>query len=217
MIGDGRLPSAPIVKDVRSIAGIVKALDGCAVDIVLAGFPCVGFSKSGCAGLRIHNRRFPSSHGCHSSGIPNMVMFENSRNTVSQWQDMRLMTRLLDVIGFDMMWTMCSAASGGRHIYDVVGSDLQYVEDTSTIFSIRIVRIRHVPNMAFAARAIDNAQKQVCFDKDEAPWQCYFHGGSPNVSQDARLASGVSDLSLQQSVCVGPLSETWVVQAWNSL
>jgi hypothetical protein len=30
---------------------------------------------------------------------------------------------------------------------------LQYVEDTSTIFSIRIVRIRHVPNMAFAARA----------------------------------------------------------------
>jgi hypothetical protein len=40
----------------------------------------------------------------------------------------------------------------GRHIYDVVGLDLQYVEDTSTIFSIRIVRIRHVPNMAFAAR-----------------------------------------------------------------
>jgi hypothetical protein len=48
----GRLPKAPIVEDVRDIAGIQKVVGGRRIDVLTAGFPCVGFSKRGYREIR---------------------------------------------------------------------------------------------------------------------------------------------------------------------
>lgn len=43
----GRVPDAPVVKDVRDTDGIKRAVSGRRVDIVTAGSPCTGFSRAG--------------------------------------------------------------------------------------------------------------------------------------------------------------------------
>jgi site-specific DNA-cytosine methylase len=45
-----RLPTAPVLRDVRDVEGIASAVaksDAGRVDVVTAGFPCVGFSTAG--------------------------------------------------------------------------------------------------------------------------------------------------------------------------
>jgi hypothetical protein len=142
---------------------------------------------------------------------PNMVMFENVAEILSanNGQDMRLMTRLLDVIGFDMMWTMCSAASvGAPHL-------------RRRWFGLAIRR-GYFPPSSLSGLS-ESGMCPIWHSQHGLPLTMPRNKyastrmrllGNAIVPLAARQAFrkmlawhlGVSDLSLQQSVCVGPLS-----------
>lgn len=110
---DGRLPSAPVVDDVRNLAKISQVAKG--VDIVTAGFPCVGFSLIGAReGLKnAQSGLFGATMKVVQAVKPGMVFLENVPGILSanDGKDFEHVLHSLKAIGYrDVRWTTVSAA-----------------------------------------------------------------------------------------------------------
>lgn len=108
----GRLPEAPIVPDVRDVAAL-RAL--APVDLVTAGFPCVGFSSAGLqkglsdGGSCLFHDAVRAAQALEAKAIA----FENVAD-VLRFPDFRVMLSTLVAAGFaDVRWTVVSASDVG--------------------------------------------------------------------------------------------------------
>jgi DNA-cytosine methyltransferase len=120
LMKDGRLPSAPVVDDVRNLAQITKVAKR--VDIVTAGFPCVGFSMIGAReGLQnAQSGLFGATMKVVQAVKPGMVFLENVPGilTANDGKDFKHVLVSLKAHGYDdVRWTTVSAADlGGPQI-----------------------------------------------------------------------------------------------------
>jgi DNA-cytosine methyltransferase len=113
---DGRLPSAPVVDDVRNLVKISQVAKN--VDIVTAGFPCVGFSLIGAReGLKnAQSGLFGATMEVVRVVKPGMVFLENVPGILSanDGKDFAHVLRSLKSHGYhDVRWTTVSAADVG--------------------------------------------------------------------------------------------------------
>jgi hypothetical protein len=117
LMASGRLPSAPIVDDVRDLDAIKNVVGSKKVDIITAGFPCVGFSSVGAReGLQNEQSNlFHAATDVVQALKPRMVLFENVIGilTDAHSRDMRTMAKRMNELGYSMRWTVCSAADVG--------------------------------------------------------------------------------------------------------
>lgn len=117
LMASGRLPAAPIVDDVRDLAAIKGIVGSRKVDIITAGFPCVGFSSVGAReGLKNEQSHlFHAATDVIQALKPRMVLFENVIGILadSHSRDMRTMAKRMHELGYSMRWTVCSAADVG--------------------------------------------------------------------------------------------------------
>jgi hypothetical protein len=117
MMSRNMLPKAPVVTDVRDLEAIKAAVRGRAVHVLTAGFPCVGFSKSGTrAGLG--NEQSALFHDTVKVMValkPGMALFENVGEIINanDGKDIKLMLGVLVKQGYVVRWTMCAAADVG--------------------------------------------------------------------------------------------------------
>lgn len=117
MMADGRLPKAEVVDDVRSIDHIVKAVNGRTVDVLTAGFPCVGFSSVGLReGLdNEHSGLYRDTVKVIKALKPRMVLYENVAPvlTGNNHKDIKYIVRTMNAAGYDVRWTMCTGDEAG--------------------------------------------------------------------------------------------------------
>jgi site-specific DNA-cytosine methylase len=115
LIERGMIPRAPVVKDVRDTSDLIAAVGSREVDIVTAGFPCVGFSVVG-AKRGLDDERSGLFHAAAeviAALRPKMAMFENVASILSHIDDMASISRTMAALGYDLRWTLCSAADVG--------------------------------------------------------------------------------------------------------
>lgn len=110
----GSLPRAELVTDVKNTAAIVKAVANSKVDLLTAGFPCTGFSKSG-AMKGLGNEG--SSLFFHAMKAvrklrPNIVCLENVAEIIKS-DDMDVIMSTLRGMGYSCRWTICSGTDVG--------------------------------------------------------------------------------------------------------
>ena len=110
----GALPRADLVTDVKDTAAIVKAVANRKVDLLTAGFPCTGFSKSG-AMQGLGNEG--SSLFFHAMKAvrklrPSIVCLENVAEIVKS-DDMDVIMSTLRGMGYSCRWTICSGTDVG--------------------------------------------------------------------------------------------------------
>lgn len=108
----GRLPEAPIVADVRDVAALRAFAP---VDLVTAGFPCVGFSSAGLQkGLSdCGSCLFYDAVRAAQALEAKAIAFENVAD-VLRFPDFRVMLSTLVEAGFaDVRWTVVSASDVG--------------------------------------------------------------------------------------------------------
>ena len=111
------VPRAPIVKDVDDLDGVRQIVGRRRVDLVTAGFPCIGFSKRG----KRHGLENSESALFHSACKiiadlkPCMVFFENVAEILSanDGGDMRDIWKVMSGLGYSMRWTVRSASDVG--------------------------------------------------------------------------------------------------------
>jgi DNA-cytosine methyltransferase len=113
----GILPEAPVVEDVRDIEHICSIVGKKQIDIITAGFPCIGFSSAGKQqGLQnVQSRLFYDTMLVIERLMPSMVLFENVANIVASThaKDFAIISKHLGRLGFTMTWTICTAAEVG--------------------------------------------------------------------------------------------------------
>ena len=117
LMARGELPRAPIVRDVRDLTAIKAAVRGRKVDLVTAGFPCVGFSVSGAhEGLRNEQSGlFHAASDVVAALRPRLVFFENvvGIRSPSHAGDLALVASRMRELGYTLRWTVVSAADVG--------------------------------------------------------------------------------------------------------
>jgi DNA-cytosine methyltransferase len=113
----GIIPVAPVVQDVRNIEQICSIVGKKRVDIMTAGFPCVGFSLAGKQrGLQnAQSNLFHDTMLVIGRIMPSLVLFENVAAIVSSKHvdDFTVMSSHLSRLGYTMTWTICSASEVG--------------------------------------------------------------------------------------------------------
>lgn len=115
----GILPTAPIADDVRDVDSIKSLLNGARVDLITAGFPCVGFSTAGKReGLNnSESSLFKDALILIGSLSPRAVLFENVKTILSHQSDMNYICRSMSDLGYEVSWTVISAKEvGAPHI-----------------------------------------------------------------------------------------------------
>jgi site-specific DNA-cytosine methylase len=110
----GDLPRADLITDVKDTSAIVKAVANRKVDLLTAGFPCTGFSKSG-AMKGLDNEG--SSLFFHAMKAvrklrPSVVFLENVAEIVKS-ADMDVIATSLRGMGYECRWTICSGSDVG--------------------------------------------------------------------------------------------------------
>lgn len=117
LVAAGRLPKAAVVDDVSKLSDIKKAVVGKTVDIVTAGFPCVGFSSVGRReGLKDERSGlFHAAMKVVRALKPRIVMLENVQRVLTSngGNDFRTIIDSLDKAGYDCRWSVCSANEVG--------------------------------------------------------------------------------------------------------
>lgn len=117
LMNSGHLPRANIVPDVRNTDEIVNAVNGRHVDLLTAGFPCVGFSMSGRrAGLMDKRSALVASVLDVVKRLrPSAVMLENVPGILNsnERNDIRKVVDDFLLAGYECRWTTCSASDVG--------------------------------------------------------------------------------------------------------
>lgn len=112
-----KIPRADIIDDVRRSDAIVEAVAGRPVDLIVASSPCIGFSTAG-SRRGLENKQ----SGLVMEAIslverlkPRLVFFENVSAILSSDSggDLRHILDALTALGYDMRWTVVSAADAG--------------------------------------------------------------------------------------------------------
>ena len=111
------IPRAPIVTDVNDIDAVKACVGHQKVDIITAGFPCIGFSKRGKRG-GFHNSAsslFRPASVIIEHFKPGIVFFENVAEILSanQGDDIREIWSVMSRLGYSMRWTVRSASDVG--------------------------------------------------------------------------------------------------------
>jgi DNA (cytosine-5)-methyltransferase 1 len=117
----GDLAEAPIVDDVKDLTRILQVVGGASVDILCAGFPCIGFSGFG------HRRGLQNEASALlfdtltaiDATRPRMVFLENVPNIMhaSHRADFLLLANEFSIRGYELRWTVVSATLlGAPHI-----------------------------------------------------------------------------------------------------
>jgi DNA-cytosine methyltransferase len=113
----GWLPSATIVRDVCNLDLILNLVGNRQVDVVTAGFPCVGFSCTGAkAGLNnVHSALFFAMMHVIKALRPTLVILENVIQvlTSNEGNDFKTIVHHMHESGYDMRWTLTSAREVG--------------------------------------------------------------------------------------------------------
>lgn len=117
LVAAGRLPRAAVVDDVSKLPDIRKAVAGKTVDIVTAGFPCVGFSSVG-RREGLNDERSGLFHAAMkvvTALKPRIVLLENVQRvlTSNDGNDFKTIIDSLDKAGYDCRWSVCSANEVG--------------------------------------------------------------------------------------------------------
>lgn len=117
LIASKQIPAAPIVDDVCDTAAIVSAAQGRRVDLLTAGFPCIGFSIAGKQeGLHnVESNLVRSVFDAVDKLHPSVVMLENSTGvlTTDGGANLRFIARNFERRGYDCQWTTCKASDVG--------------------------------------------------------------------------------------------------------
>ena len=110
-----RLPKAPVLSDVRDIDEIKRVVGSQKLDVITAGFPCVGFSTAGSkAGLdNDHSALFYDAAKVVAAFRPGMVFFENVKAVLYHPDDLKAICKTMRALGYDLKWTIVSAADVG--------------------------------------------------------------------------------------------------------
>ena len=111
---EGELPRAPIVTDVRDVRAICS-LSG-PVDIVTAGFPCLGFSVAGLRrGLKDERSGLVRAAVAAADALrADHLFLENSPEVATRLDDLREICEMIASAGFsNVRWTIVSAADVG--------------------------------------------------------------------------------------------------------
>ena len=113
----GKLPKAPIIGNIKNFDEIVSVVRDRQVDIITAGFPCLGFSKVGnMEGFNnSQSALFWDTMKIVKILRPHMVLLENVAEIVNanDGNDMAAMIAEFTKLGFGCKWTIQSAQSVG--------------------------------------------------------------------------------------------------------
>lgn len=116
---EGSIPKATVVDDVTKLPEILKAVGGRDVDVVTAGFPCVGFSDFGHRqGLKDERSGlFHAAMNVVKALRPKMVFLENVHKVVNSngGRDFKVILTALHKAGYDCRWSTCKASDVGMH------------------------------------------------------------------------------------------------------
>ena len=112
LMQQGRLPKAPVHGDVETL--MPRHIPGGRVDIILAGFPCPGFSSSG---LRQGLEHPGSSLFRHVKRLaktirPPLMFLENVEGILGN-DDIHAIVASFDELGYDMWWVVMPAYTVG--------------------------------------------------------------------------------------------------------
>jgi hypothetical protein len=114
---EGAVPKATVVNDVTNLKDILRAVGSRKVDVVTAGFPCVGFSdfgrKEGLGDAR--SGLFRDAMKVVTALRPKLVFFENVHRIVNsnRGRDFKVIIDTLHEAGYDCRWTTCKASDVG--------------------------------------------------------------------------------------------------------
>jgi hypothetical protein len=114
---EGAVPKATVVNDVTKLQDILRAVGSRKVDVVTAGFPCVGFSdfgrKEGLGDAR--SGLFRDAMKVVTALRPKLVFFENVHRIVNsnRGRDFKVIMDALHEAGYDCRWTTCKASDVG--------------------------------------------------------------------------------------------------------
>lgn len=114
---EGLVPKAKVVDDVTKLPEILRAVNSRKVDMITAGFPCVGFSdfgrKEGLSDER--SGLFHAAMKVVSALRPTLVFFENVHKVINSngGRDFKVIMASLNKHGYDCRWTTCKATDVG--------------------------------------------------------------------------------------------------------
>ena len=117
----GLLPDAPIVNDARDLVALQCAIAGRPIDLLTAGFPCVGFSKRGRReGLaNQHSGMFSAALAAVAAFKPRLVLYENVSEirSASGGADLLTIVTSMRNLQYSVRWTVVAASDvGAPHV-----------------------------------------------------------------------------------------------------
>lgn len=111
------VPQAPIVDDVKNVCEMREIVADRRVDMITAGFPCVGFSSVGRRKGLSDERSALFFYVIRviEEFKPDYVIFENVARIVNSnnGDDLRRILETMDRAGYDCKWTTCNARDVG--------------------------------------------------------------------------------------------------------
>ena len=117
IMGGGRLPTAPIVDDVRNIKEIKGIVANRPLDILTAGVPCCGFSRRGNReGLRDERSGlFRATCEVVRTVKPRIVLYENVADirSANSGADFAEIIGTMTGMGYKVRWTVVAASDVG--------------------------------------------------------------------------------------------------------
>jgi DNA-cytosine methyltransferase len=113
----GALPEAPVVGDVIDIAAIKTCVKDSRIDLLTAGFPCIGFSASGKQDgfANAQSSLFHAASDVIDHCKPALVLFENVAEilAVNDGEDFAAVLERMSELGYDCRWTVYTAHEAG--------------------------------------------------------------------------------------------------------
>jgi DNA-cytosine methyltransferase len=180
MISTRKLPTAVILDDVRNTSAIVKTVGTKTVDVITAGFPCVGFSSVGNQAGLGDNRSalFHDAVKVVRKLKPTIVFLENVPDILSTngGQDIRTVVKAMHFAGYDCRWTVCSA------------NDVGLPQSRKRWFCLCVKRGAMVPTIDFSSRSRTVVRPPLLVTRAADYKSRYFMLGNAIVPLAARTA-----------------------------
>lgn len=179
---EGAVPKAKIVDDVTKLPEILRAVNSRKVDMITAGFPCVGFSDFGRREGLSDERSglFHAAMKVVRALRPTFVFFENVHKVINSngGRDFKVIMSSLNKSGYDCRWTTCKA------------TDVGIPQKRKRWFCLCVLRGRQVPKLNIPASKIPTLSKMPKLLAQRAPdySERYFVLGNSIVPAVAKFA-----------------------------